>query len=160
MAGPVEERGKTSAAADTNTVMTLPTATRATPSSPPAVRRLGAPAADLTALVCALSAGVHGALVGPHLEESGAMAVAFVVATAALGIAAVGEALAPTPGVSVAAAVLLAGTAAMYLLARTTGIPVLTDDPEPFDSLGIAVSVLEVAGAALAVLHLNPRRNR
>lgn len=124
------------------------------------MRRIDATAADLTAIVCAVSAGVHGALIGPHLEESGAMAVAFLVATAALGIAAALEALAPTPGISVAAAVLLAGTAAAYLLARTTGIPVLTTHPEPFDALGVATSALELVGALLALVYLNPRRNR
>lgn len=122
--------------------------------------RVDATTADLTALVGALSAGVHGALVGPHLEESGAMAVAFVVATAALGIAAVAMALVPTPWVSVATAVLLAGTAVLYLLARTTGIPVLTTHTEPFDALGAATSALELVGAVLALVHLNPRRNR
>lgn len=139
--------------------MTLPTMTPPRPFAL-ARRRIVVPAADLTALACAVSAGVHGALMGPHLEESEAMAVAFVVATVALALAAVGEAMAPTPWLSVATAALLAGTAAAYLLARTTGIPVLTTHPEPFDALGVATSALELVGAVLALVHLNPRRNR
>ncbi|ABL84136.1 hypothetical protein Noca_4641 [Nocardioides sp. JS614] len=153
-------RGKTSSDADTNTVMALTTTIRANRSAVLGPRRAGAPLADLTALVCAVSAGVHGALVGPHLEESEAMAAAFVVCTVALAVAAVGEALAPTPWVSVTTATVLAGTAAAYLLARTTGIPVLSTHPEPFDALGLVTSALEVVGAVLAVLHLNPRRIR
>jgi hypothetical protein len=129
-------------------------------SSDPGTRRIGATGHDLAALVCAVSAGVHGALVAPHFGESTAMGAAFAVSTVALALAALGEALEAGPAVSVAVAVLLVGTAVAYLLSRTTGIPGLTEHPETFDTLGTAVSVLEVAGAALAVVHLNPRRNR
>ncbi len=137
---------------DTNTVMPL-TTTACLPSGIDVAR------CDLVALVCAGSAGVHGALVAPHARESGAMAVAFGLATVLLAVAAVGMALAPTRPVAYAVATLLAGVAAAYLLARTTGLPGLTDHPESFDALGTLVSVLEVAGAVLAVPYLNPRRN-
>lgn len=125
----------------------------------PAPAGTGVARCDLVALVCAGSAGVHGALVVPHVEESGAMAVAFGLSTVLLAVAAVGMALDPTRPVAYAVAALLAGVAAAYLLARTTGLPGLTDHPEPFDAVGTVVSVLEVAGAVLVVLHLNPRRD-
>ena len=35
----------------------------------------------------------------------------------------------------------------------------VTDHPGSFDAFGTVVSVLEVAGAVLVVLHLNPRRS-
>jgi hypothetical protein len=122
-----------------------------TPSSADLERPVNARtrSADAAALVCATSAGVHAALVMPHAEESARMATAFAVATVALAAAAVGLAVRPEPAVSVAAAVLLLGVAAAYLLSRTTGIPGLTPHREPFDALGVLVTSLEVAGAVV-----------
>lgn len=139
-----------------------------TPSSAPAESRVNArqnarPSrweADVCALVCAASAGVHGALVVPHAAESTLMAAAFALATVALAIAALEMALAPRPAASAAVAVLLLLVAAAYVLSRTSGIPGLTEHPESFDTLGVGTSVLEVAAAVVAVRHLNRRRSR
>ncbi len=137
--------GKNRWPADTNMPVTLST----TPSSAVPERPVNAPtrAADVAALVCATSAGVHAGLVMPHAEESTRMAVAFAISTALLALAAVALAVRPGPEVSVATAVLLLGVAAAYLLSRTTGIPGLTTHREPFDALGVLVTSLEVAGA-------------
>jgi hypothetical protein len=137
-------------------VMALSTASSLTSRS----SRVNVRGAHLCAMACAVSAGVHGALVVPHAGESTRMAVAFVVGTVALALAALGLALMPTPAVSAATAALLLGVAMAYLLSRTGGIPGLTEHPEPFDTLGVALSVLEVATAGVAVPQPNPRRTR
>jgi hypothetical protein len=113
---------------------------------------------DVCALVCAASAGVHGALVIPHADESTPMAVAFAAAAVALAIAALAEALVATPVVSALVAALLLTVAGAYLLSRTSGIPGLATHPEPFDSLGTGISVLEVAAAVIALRTTHPRR--
>ena len=131
-----------------------------TSSSTVASSQVNVGGAELCAVVCAASAGVHGALVVPHAGESTRMATAFTVATVALTIAALGLALMPTPVGLASAATLLLAVASAYLLSRTRGIPGLTDQPEPFDPLGVAVSVLEMAAAVVAVRQSNPRRHR
>lgn len=149
--------GKKCATDDTNTVMAPSSVSSSTAAS-----RITVGATDLCALACAASAGVHGALVAPHASEAAPMAVAFVLVTTGLAIAALGLALQPSPNTSTASAALLVAVATAYLLSRTTGIPGLTDHPEPFDALGVAVSTLEVAAAVVAVVavrQLNPRRH-
>jgi hypothetical protein len=116
--------------------------------------------AAFCAVVCAASAGVHGALVVPHARESTQIAAAFTLVTAALAIAAFGVAMTPNRVVSTATAVLLVSTATAYLLSRTSGIPWLTEHPEPFDTLGVVTSFLEVAAAVVTLRQPNPRRHR
>ena len=115
--------------------------------------------AGFCALVCAASAGVHGALVVPHAGESAPMAMAFALATVVLAIAALGEALIPTPVVSATVAALLLTLATAYLLSRTSGIPGLTEHPEPFDTVGVAISCLELGATFVAARQANPRRH-
>ena len=135
-----------------------------TPSSASAEPRVNAREhrwdADLCAVVCAASAGVHGALVAPHAAESSRMAAAFALATVALAVAALEMALAPRPEVAAAVAALLLLVAVAYVLSRTSGIPGLTEHPESFDPLGVGTSLLEVTAAVVAVRHLNRRRSR
>ena len=45
----------------------------------------------------------------------------------------------------------LLGTAAAYLLSRTSGIPGLITDPEAVDLLGVVTSSAEVVAAAAAL---------
>lgn len=118
------------------------------------------PARDFAAVVCASSAGVHAALVRPHLHESAALGAAFAVAAVALAVASIAVAVLDPGPAAVAAVVLLVGTAAAYLVSRTTGIPGLTVHPEPFDFLGTAVSCLELAAAAVIGRPHIPRRSR
>ena len=152
---PGGQPGKKCATDDTNTVVALSSVSSSTAS------RITVGATDLCALACAASAGVHGALVAPHASEAD-MACALVLVTTGLAIAAMGLALQPSTVTSAASAALLVAVATAYLLSRTTGIPRLTDHPEPFDALGVAVSTLEVAAAVVAVVavrQLNPRRH-
>lgn len=115
--------------------------------------------AALCAVVCAASAGVHGALVVPHRRDSTLMALAFALATLVLGCASTFLALAPSRAISAAVAALLFAVAGAYLLSRTSGIPGLAAHPEPFDTLGTVLSLLEVAAAVVAVRQTNPRRH-
>ena len=64
-------------------------------SAPASSRLVSGRTADLCALACAGSAGVHGALVVPHAEESTPMAAAFVAAAVALAMAAAAVAMRP-----------------------------------------------------------------
>jgi hypothetical protein len=88
------------------------------------------------------------------------MGVAFALATVALAMSALGQALIPSPLGSVAVTALLLTVAIAYLLSRTSGIPGLTEHREPFDTLGVAVSGLELVAAVVAVRRPNPRRHR
>jgi hypothetical protein len=135
--------------------------TLSTPSSSvPAASRVNVADSDICAVVCAASAGVHGALIAPHGHESTRLAFAFLLATVALVAAAVALGLDPTPAVSGAAASLLLAIAAAYLLSRTTVVPGLTQHKEPFDTVGVVTSCLELAAAVVAVRQPNPRRHR
>lgn len=129
-------------------------------SSTPVSTRVNIDGAELCALVCAGSAGVHGALVVPHVSESTSMAVAFAAATVALVIAALAQVMVPSPAVSATVATLLLAVATAYLLSRTSGIPGFTEHPEPFDTLGATTSVAEVAASIVAWRQIHQRRHR
>ena len=150
--------GKNPALDDTNSTVTLSTTASSAPSS--TGDRALTHAADLGALVCALSAGVHGALVAPHADVSPRIAVGFALTTVAVAIGAVALAVRPAPKTTAAVAALLFLVAGAYLLSRASGIPGLVDHREPFDPLGSSVSLLEVAAATLLWGHLISRRNQ
>jgi hypothetical protein len=104
-------------------------------------------------VVCAASAGVHAALVRPHMEEAGILlGAAFAVASFALAGAALAvrqprhDAWAPAT-----AAAVLCLIAVSYLLSRTSGLPVLIASPEGLDPLGGITTAAEVVGAAAAI---------
>lgn len=103
------------------------------------------------AVVCAVSAGVHAALVPPHLQESRLLGAGFAMSALALGVCALVVRRRGGP-VRTVAAVLLT-VAAAYVLSRTTGLPVLIPHPEHVDVLGVLTTVVEAA-AAIAVLCL------
>jgi hypothetical protein len=106
---------------------------------------------DVVILACAISAGIHGALVPTHFSEGARAGVGFVAATAALAGLVVWLTLRPTSSLALgtAAAVFL-GLLASYALATTTGLPVLHPDPEPVDSLALATKAIEAAGLLMA----------
>jgi hypothetical protein len=102
--------------------------------------------------VCAGSAGVHAALIRPHLVEGGPpLGAAFAGAAAALALGALtvrqprNDSWAPR-----AVSGVLGLIALSYLLSRTIGIPLLIGQAEQLDALGIVTSAAELAGAVLA----------
>jgi hypothetical protein len=107
---------------------------------------------DIVILACAISAGIHGALVPDHFDESIGAGLGFAAATVLLAALAVALTLRSARALAGAAAV-FAGLLASYALATTTGLPVLHPDPEPVDGLALATKAIEAIGL-LAALRL------
>ena len=110
---------------------------------------------DLVIVACAVSAGIHGGLVPGHFDESTGAGLGFAAATIALGALVVALALRPgSAPVLAAAATVLSGLLGSYVVAITTGLPVLHPEPEPVDGLALATKAIEAVGlvAAAALL--------
>jgi hypothetical protein len=116
---------------------------------------------NLLIVACAISAGVHAALVRDHHESIGAGG-GFLAATFSLGVLIVVMTRRPESTVVVAgAAFVLGALLASYALATTTGMPVLHPDREPVDGLALATKAAEGVGLLLALDLLrrsSPRR--
>jgi hypothetical protein len=106
---------------------------------------------DVVILVCAISAGIHGALVPGHFDEGIGAGLGFVAATVALAGLVVWLTWRPANALALGAAALtLGGLLASYALATTTGLPVLHPHPEPIDGLALATKAIEAAGLVAA----------
>ena len=102
---------------------------------------------DTVILACAVSAGIHGALVPGHFDEGIGAGLGFVAATVALAGLVVWLTWRPANASALAAAaVTFAGLLASYALATTTGLPVLHPDPEPVVGLALATKAIEAVG--------------
>lgn len=111
-------------------------------------------ARDLVVFACAISAGIHGALVPAHFAETTASGVGFL--GAAVVLAALVVALTRRPGSTTAlalAALVLVGLLVSYALATTAGLPLLHPDRESVDGLALATKAIEAVGL-LAAVHL------
>ncbi len=107
--------------------------------------------ADIVILACAVSAGIHGALVSGHFDEGIGAGLGFAGATVALaGLVGWLTWRSGNPLAVGAAAVTFAGLLASYALAITAGLPVLHPDPEPVDGLALATKAIEAAGLLAA----------
>ena len=102
-------------------------------------------------LACAISAGIHGALVPAHLDESPAAGWAFAASTATLAVLAVALTRRPAarPPLVLAAAT-LGGLLGAYALAVTTGLPLLHPEPEPVEGLAVFTKTIELIGLLAA----------
>jgi hypothetical protein len=106
---------------------------------------------DVVILACAISAGIHGALVPRHFDESAGAGLGFLAATVALaGLVLWLTGRPANPSAIAAAAVTFAGLLGSYALATTTGLPVLHPDPEPVDGLALVTKAIEAAGLLAA----------
>jgi hypothetical protein len=113
---------------------------------------------DVVILACAISAGIHGALVPGHFDEGTGAGLGFAAATVLLATLVVGLTLGPgsTFGLAAAGAVLL-GLLVSYVFAVTTGLPVVHPQPEPLDGLALATKAIEAVGlVAVATLLWRP----
>jgi len=112
---------------------------------------------DVVILTCAISAGIHGALVREHFDEGAGPGVGFVVATVLLAALAVALTRRPTQLVLASAALVFAGLLASYALAVTTGLPVLHPEREATDGLALFTKAIEATGlVAVASLLRRP----
>jgi hypothetical protein len=106
---------------------------------------------DVVVLTCGISAGIHGALVPEHLEESAAAGWAFGLSTVVLAVLAIALTRRPAARLPlVLAAVTLAGLLVAYALAITTGLPLLHPETEPVEGLALVTKAIEAAGLAAA----------
>ena len=109
---------------------------------------------DVVILGCAISAGIHGALVPGHFDSGTGVGLGFAAATVLLAVLVAALTLRPASALPLAgAAAVLAGLLVSYALATTAGLPVLHPDPEPVDGLGLATKAIEAIGL-LAALQL------
>jgi hypothetical protein len=109
---------------------------------------------DIVIVACAISAGIHAALIPGHFGESPGAGAGFVAATVLLAGVVVVLTRTPVSLVAVASAgAVLSGLLVSYALATTTGLPVLHPEPEPLDGLAAATKAIEALGLA-AALHL------
>ncbi len=108
---------------------------------------------DIVIVACAISAGIHAALVRDHFEEGAAAGIGFLAAAVLLiGLVVVLTYRTASPGATAAAAAVLAGLLASYAFATTTGIPLLHPELEPIDGLALATKAIEALGL-VAALH-------
>jgi hypothetical protein len=113
-----------------------------------------APRRDLIVVACAVSAGVHAALVPEHFAHGAAAGLSFAAAAALLAVAAVAVTVRQTAPVFAGTAALLFGLIAAYVLTTTTGLPVVHPEPEPVGSLAAVTKMIEAAGLVAALRHL------
>jgi len=112
---------------------------------------------DLVIVTCAVSAGIHAALVPAHLDEGSAAAGAFAVSAVALALIAVALTRAPSPAATAAAAATFAGLLVAYALAITTGVPLLHPEAEPVEGLALFTKAVEIVGLVAATDLLHPK---
>jgi hypothetical protein len=113
---------------------------------------------DLLILACAISAGIHGALVPSHFDEGTGPGLGFAAATVALTGIVVWLTSRPASMLALAAAAAtLSGLLVSYALAITTGVPVLHPQPEPVDGLALATKAIEAVGLLAAASLLRRR---
>lgn len=110
---------------------------------------------DAVIVACAVSAGIHGALVPEHFADGPGPGVGFVAATVLLAAAAVGLTYRPSRTALRATALLFAELIVAYAAAATVGVPLLHPEPEPVDGLALVTKAVEAMGlvfsAGLAV---------
>ena len=105
---------------------------------------------DILIVVCAISAGIHAALTPEHFAEGKGAGLGFLSATVLLAALAVALTRRPSRATLSASAAVLIGLLASYVLATTTGLPLLHPDVEPVDSLAFATKAVEVVGLVVA----------
>lgn len=109
---------------------------------------------DVVIVACAISAGIHAALTPGHFNEAPGAGLGFlasvVLLTGLLGALTWWPASPVTLG---GTAAVLAGLVGSYLLATTSGLPLLHPDPESVDGLALFTTAIEVVGL-LAAAHL------
>lgn len=113
---------------------------------------------NLVIAACAASAGIHAALTPEHFGEGAGPGGGFLVATLLLAVLAVALTRRPGhAGALLATALTLLGLLGSYVLATTTGLPLLHPEVEPVDALALATKAIEAAALLAAVRLLRPK---
>lgn len=106
---------------------------------------------DVVILACAVSAGIHAALVPGHFAEGKGAGLGFAAATLTLGALVVWLTLRPASRLALAAAAaVFVGLLASYGIAVTGGVPLLHPEPETVDGLALVTKVFEATGLVAA----------
>lgn len=120
--------------------------------------RLAAAERDVLIVTCAISAGVHAALVREHFAEGAGAGGGFLASIVLLaGLVIVLSFRPPTASSLLVACAVLSGLLVSYALAITTGVPVLHPDVEPVEGLALVTKAIEAVGL-LVGLHMLQRR--
>jgi len=105
---------------------------------------------DVVILCCAVSAGIHAALVPAHFEEGTGPGVGFILASLAPAACAVLLTYRPSRLALAATGTVFAGLIVSYLLVLAVGLPVLHPVREPVEALAVWTKVIEAIGLAVA----------
>jgi hypothetical protein len=111
---------------------------------------LGELRVDIIILTCAVSAGIHAALVPDHFGEGTGAGVGFVVAAVLLALLAVLLTRRPSQLALLAAILVFAGLIVSYALVLATGLPVLHPEVEAVDGLALFTKAVEALGLITA----------
>lgn len=121
----------------------------------------------IVVLACAISAGIHGALVQEHFDEGTGAGLGFVVAAVLLAVLAVVLTRTATRNWLAITGAVFVGLTASYVLVVVTGFPVLHPEREPLDGLALFTKAVEVVGLiavvsllrrpSLAIDHTQPK---
>ena len=116
-------------------------------------------ARDVVVVSCAVSAGIHGALVPAHLAESTGAGLGFLAATGLLALLTLVLTRRPSSTLApLGAAAVLAGLIGAYALAVTAGLPPFHPEAEPVDGLAVFTKAVEATGLAAALSLLRSAR--
>ena len=105
---------------------------------------------DLVIVACAISAGIHAALTPDHFGEGAGAGLGFLVSAVLLAGLVVALTRDASPPVLAATILTLAGLLVAYVLAITSGVPVLHPEAEPVEGLALATKAVEIVGLAAA----------
>jgi hypothetical protein len=109
---------------------------------------------DVVIVACAVSAGIHGALVREHFEEGAGAGLGFVAATVLLAALAAALTYRPSQAAFLAAVAVFAGLIASYVLVVWTGMPVLHPEREAVEGLALVTKAVEAVGLVAAAAQL------
>jgi hypothetical protein len=102
---------------------------------------------DTVIVACSVSAGVHAALTPEHFAERTAAGLGFLASVVVLAGLVVALTWRPaSPAALVGAVLVFGGLIASYVLAITSGFPLLHPEPEPVDRLALFTKTVEVVG--------------
>jgi hypothetical protein len=113
---------------------------------------------DLVIIACAISAGIHAALIPHHWTEGAAAGTGFAVATVLLAAVAVALTRVASTAALAGATALFGGLLVSYGLAVTTGLPLLHPHPEAVDWRALFTKAIELVGLGAASNLLWERR--